>query len=366
MKKPSILIFNWRCWQNPESGGAEVFMYENAVRWVKAGCKVTLFTSEFTGCKKEEIVDEVKIVRSGGRYSVYWKAKEYYRRQFLKENYDVVIDVINTRPFLTPKFVNNGERIVALIYQLAREYWFYETPFPINYIGYYYLENRWLKNYIETPTVTISESTKQDLINLGFKEIFVVPVGVNFKPLDKVPEKEKHPVIAYVGRLKRAKRPDHAVKAFRIVKEKIPEAELWIIGNGYFRKDLEKMATNGVKFFSGLSDGARRELVKRAWVLVNPSVREGWGLNVVEANALGTPCIAYDVAGLRDSVKNGESGLLAEAGNVEDLAEKIVRVLNSDSMRAGLSRNALEFSKGFSWDKTAKEFLDVVEKVSLG
>ncbi len=344
-------------------GGAEVFTYENAVRWVDAGHEVTLFTSKFTGCKKDEILDGVRVMREGGKYSVYRKAKAHYRKTFSKEDYNIVIDEINTRPFLTPKFVNNGEKIVALIYQLAREYWFYETPFPISYIGYYYLENRWLKNYIYIPAVTISESTKKDLINLGFKENFVVPVGVNFKPLDKVPEKESYPVIAYVGRLKRAKRPDHAVKAFEIVKEKIPEAELWIIGNGYFKKKLEKTACSEVRFFSNLSDEERRELIKRAWVLVNPSVREGFGLNVIEANGLGVPCVAYDVHGLRDSIQNGETGLFVKSGSVQALAEGLLRVLEDEGLREKLSKNALEYSRVFSWDKTAGEFMKIFEEM---
>ncbi|MFX0201448.1 MAG: glycosyltransferase family 4 protein, partial [Candidatus Hodarchaeota archaeon] len=179
-------------------------------------------------------------------------------------------------------------------------------------------------------------------------------------PLSKVPEKESYPVVAYVGRLKKAKRPDHAIKAFRIVKEEFPEAELWIIGNGYFRKDLENMATNGLRFFSGVSDEERRGWVSRAWVLVNPSVREGFGLNVVEANALGTPCVVYDVPGLRDSVKNYRTGLLAEGGNVLDLSNKLILVLKDDTLRERLSSNALEFSKNFDWDTSAREFEGVL------
>jgi glycosyltransferase involved in cell wall biosynthesis len=356
MEKLKILWFNWRCWLNPEMGGAEVFTYENAKRWVRTGHEVTLFTSEFPNCRKEEIVDGVRVVRDGGKYSVYWRAKKYYRKRFSKEGYDFVVDEINTQPFHTPKFVNNGKKIVALIHQLAREYWFYETAFPLSYIGYHFLEKRWLTNYVDIPTVTVSESTKQDLLDLGFKEVFVVPEGLNFKPLSEVPEKESYPVIVYVGRLKRAKRPDHAVKAFQIVKEKIPQAELWIVGDGYFRNDLENMATNGLRFFGSVSDEERRKWVSRAWVLVNPSVREGFGLNVVEANALGTPCIAYDVAGLRDSVKNDGTGLLAEAGSVEDLANKLIMVLEDDTLRERLNRNSLEFSRSFDWDTSAREF----------
>jgi glycosyltransferase involved in cell wall biosynthesis len=341
-------------------GGAEVFTREVAKRWVKAGHEVTLFTSEFLNCKREETVDGVRIVRAGGRYSVYWKAKKYYKNRFSKEGYEVVIDEINTRPFLTPRFVNNREKIVALIHQLAREYWFYETPFPISYVGYHFLENRWLRNYVDVPTVTVSESTRQDLLSLGFKKAFVVPEGLNFTPLSEIPEKEGYPVVVYAGRLKRAKRPDHAIRAFKIVKEKFQNAELWIIGDGPFRKELERIAGEGVKFFGGLPNEERRRLLAKAWVLVNPSVREGWGLNVIEANALGTPCVAYDVAGLRDSVRNGETGLLMPNGDVEALANAIIKVLSDDKLREKLSRNAIKWAGRFSWDKTAEEFLKVI------
>lgn len=347
-------------------GGAEVFTHENIKRWVKAGHEVTLFASEFPNCRPEEVVDGVKIVRAGGKYLVYWKAKKCYRKLFSKEGYDVVVDEINTRPFLTPKFVNNGEKTIALIHQLAKEYWLYETTFPLSYIGYYYLEKMWLKNYFDVPTVTVSESTRQDLMDLGFQDVLVVPEGLNFKPLNHVPEKENYPVVVYAGRLKRAKRPDHAIKAFAIVKENIPEAELWIIGDGYFKKDLEKIATSEVKFFGSVSNGERRELVKRAWILINPSVREGFGLNVVEANALGTPCVAYDVAGLRDSVKNGETGLLAESGSVDALADKIVMILKDDALRGRMSRDALAYSRKFSWDEAAEAFLKVIQCIIDG
>jgi glycosyltransferase involved in cell wall biosynthesis len=343
-------------------GGAEVFTREVAKSWVQAGHEVTLFTSEFSKCKREEVLDGVRVVRCGGRFSVYWRAKRYYEELFSRERYDFVVDEINTRPFFTPKFVNKGEKVAGLIHQLAREYWFYETPFPVSYIGYHFLEDRWLKNYVNVPTVTVSESTRQDLLGLGFKKVFVVSEGLNFKPLDKLPKKEEHPVVAYVGRLKRTKRPDHAIKAFKIVREKVFDAELWVVGDGSLRQGLESIAGEGVRFFGSLNDGERRELIERAWVLVNPGIREGWGLNVVEANALGTPCVAYDVAGLRDSVKNDETGLLADSENVEDLAERLLAVLEDEELRMRLSRNALKYSRQFSWDKTAEEFMKVLER----
>jgi glycosyltransferase involved in cell wall biosynthesis len=348
-------------------GGAEVFTREIAKRMVEKGHEVTLFTSQFPNCKKEEVLDGVKIVRAGGRYSVYWNAKKFYRKYFSRERYDVIIDEINTRPFFTPKFVTNGEKVVGLIHQLAREYWFYETPFPLSYIGYHFLEDRWLRSYVDVPTVTVSESTRQDLLELGFRKVFVIPEGLNFTPLSEVPEKEEYPVVVYAGRLKRAKRPDHAIRAFKIVKEEIPNAELWVIGDGPYKKYLERIAVDGVKFFGELSNEHRRRLLARAWVLVNPSVREGFGLNVLEANALGTPCVAYDVAGLRDSIIDGRTGLFVkENGDVEKLAEAMIKVLEDGALRKTLSENALQHCKSFSWDRTAQEFEKVLKEMVSG
>jgi glycosyltransferase involved in cell wall biosynthesis len=363
MERLKILWLNWRCWLNPAMGGAEVFTHEVAKRWVATGHEVTLFTSEFPNCKHEEILDGVRVIRSGGKYSVYRNVKKYYKKYFSKENFDVVIDEVNTRPFFTPKFVNNGERIIALIHQLAREYWFYETPFPINFIGNHFLENRWLRYYRDVRTVTVSESTRKDLIDMGFKQISVISEGLNFKPLDHIPAKESFPVVVYVGRLRKAKRPDHAIRAFRIVRDRFPKSELWVIGDGSYKNDLQKMAGNGVRFFTRLSNDKRRNLIAKAWVLVNPSVREGFGLNVIEANALGVPCVAYNVGGLKDAVVNGETGFLVEDGNVDLLGKKICQILADDVLRFKLSQNALLHSRLFSWDKVAAKFMKVINTV---
>lgn len=363
METLKILLFNWRCWLNPEMGGAEVFTREVLKRWAAQGHEVVLFTSQFNGSKSEEIVDGVKIVRAGGFYTVYGKAKQFYETHFSKEKYDIIVDEINTRPFQTPNFVKNGEKIVTLIHQLAREYWFCETPFPINLLGYYFFEDRWLKKYRGLPTVTVSESTRKDLAELGFEKTFVVGEGLNFMPLSQLSEKEKFPVAVYAGRLKKAKRPDHVVKAFRIVKKAVPDAELWIIGDGYLREKLVKIACEGVKFHASLSNEERRRLIARSWILVNPSIREGFGLNIVEANALGVPCIAYDVPGLRDAIINGKTGILTESNNIKALAGTIIQILGNDSLRLKFSQESLEYSKNFSWIDVADKFMRILKSL---
>ena len=358
-----ILWFNWRCWVNPEMGGAEVFTREVARRLVRAGHEVTLFTSEFPGCRREEVLDGVRVVRAGGRYTVYLRAWRHYLGRFMRENYDVVVDEVNTVPFFAPRFVCNGERVVALIHQLAREFWFYETPFPLSFLGYYFLEGWWLRGYVDVPTVTVSESSRRDLLGLGFRRVFVVSEGLGFGALDDLPEKEGFPVVVFVGRLKRVKRPWHALEAFRLVRRCFPRAELWVVGDGYMRRRLEGLGFDGVRFFGRVSEERKRDLLCRAWVLVHPGVREGWGLNVLEAAACGTPTVAYRVAGLCDSVRDGVTGFLARNGDVRDLANKIIRVLEDEGLRERLSRNCLEYARRFSWDRTAEEFLRVLRLV---
>ena len=360
MENLDLLWMNWRDIRNPEAGGAEVFTHEVARRWAAAGHSITLFTSSFPGCREKEVIDGVRIIRRGGRYAVYWEAKRSYYGSLRHEKYDVVVDEINTRPFLTPKFIKGKEVIFGLIHQLAREYWFYETPFPLSWIGYHILEKRWLRNYINVCVVTVSESTRKDLQDFGLKKVWVVPQGLSVRPLDSLPRKEETPTMIFVGRMKRAKLPHHAIKAYRAVSKRIPDAQLWMVGDGYLKESLKAQAPPGVRFFGKITDGEKFDLLKRAHLLVMPGLREGWGLVVTEANALGTPAVAYDVPGLRDSVKDNVTGLLVPFGDIERLSEKATRLLENEKLRGSLAKNALEWSRQFSWDNTAREFMQTI------
>lgn len=357
METIRILIMNWRDIKNPAAGGAELFTQEVAKRLVEREYKATIFSSMFDGCQRKEIIENVEIVRSGRKYSVYNKAKNFYLKH--ENEYDLVIDEINTRPFLTPKYVKN-KPIVALIHQLAREYWLYETPFPISYVGYYFLEKNWLSKYVDTTTMTVSESTKRDLVKLGFTKVHVVTQGLSVKPLKKIPKKAEKPTILFVGRLKKAKFPGHAIKSFKMIKQKIPDAQLWIVGDGYLRKRLERNSCEETIFFGKVSDELKFELMRKAHILVVPSIREGWGLVVTEANAFGTPAVAYNVPGLRDAVKNMETGILVPFSGIGELAESIMKLLADEKLLSNIQANALQWSKHFCWDKTAQEVDNII------
>ena len=353
-----VLWCNWRDKMNPEAGGAEVFTHEVMERLVKKGHEMTLFTSRFRGCQLNENINGVEVIREGNRYTVYKAVKNYlnaYGRQ-----YDLTIDEINTRPFLIPNLVDK-RKVIALIHQLAREFWFYETKFPINYIGYHYLEKKWLSNYKDILTLTVSNSTKLDLQTIGFKKVFVVPEGLSVNPLLKLREKEAAPTVVFIGRLKRAKLPDHAIKAFSIIKQEIQDARMWIIGDGYYRKKLESHNTKDVTFYGYIPSERKYELLSKAHIILVPAVREGWGLVVIEANAMGTPAIGYDVNGLRDSIRDGETGITIREKSPQAMAQQAISLLRDPDRLSKYSKNALEYSRQFSWDKTANSFQEVLD-----
>lgn len=353
-----ILWMNWRDIKNPKAGGAEVFTHEIQRRLVKKGYDMTLVCPKFTDCKPNEEIDGVKIIRKGGRYSVYSKAKLHYER--FNHDYDLVVDEINTRPFLTPKYVKD-KPLLALIHQLAREFWFYETPFPLSYLGYYYLEKKWLSYYKKIHTITVSQSTKKDLESLGFCNVSIIPNGLNITPLDKLPKKESCPTLVFLGRLEKAKLPNHALQAFSIIKKKIPTAKMWIIGDGSMKKKLERYNIPDVSFFGYVETEKKNALLSKAHLTLVPGVREGWGLVVTESNAMGTPAAAYNVAGLRDSVRNGYTGILTEKNTPESLANSAIYLLQNQSLLQKLSSNALKYARQFDWDSSAKLFEHIIK-----
>lgn len=355
-----ILWFNWRDIKHPEAGGAEVLTHEVMRRLVQRGHEMTLFCPIVEGRQSEEVIDGVHLVRNGGKYTVYSKGRSYFRKNH--EKYDFIIDEVNPRPFLNPKILN-GKPALVLFHQFIREEWQYEMPFPISYFCKIY-ENRWLTPYKRTLTLTVSESSKADLENIGFSNVKVIPMGISVKHLDKIKEKEVDPTVTFIGRLKRHKLPDHAIRAFKIIKKKIPSAKMWVIGDGYMLNDLKILGSEDITFFGRVNNDSKYDLLARSQLVLMPSIREGWGLIVSESNAMGTPVIAYNVNGLRDSVVHGTNGLLVQSNTPESLAESALEVLNDRNVLGDLSNKALEHSKKFNWDNTTDYVLAQIESMT--
>jgi glycosyltransferase involved in cell wall biosynthesis len=195
--------------------------------------------------------------------------------------------------------------VIALIHQVAREIWFHETPLPVAVIGRFWLERYWLATYRNTPTVTVSDSSKRSLQDYGLRNVKVVPEGMDPQPKNtdfNQALKESSPTFAFAGRLAWNKRPQDAIAAFAIVRRELPDARLWVMGTGPMEARLRRTATDGVGFLGRVSDAEKHDRLRRAHALLVTSVREGWGLVVTEAAAVGTPSFGYNVAGLCDSI----------------------------------------------------------------
>ncbi len=342
-----ILVFNWRDITHPAHGGAEVYTHEVLRRLVTDGHVVTLFSARSAGQSQSESIDGINHVRAGSRFGVYRAARNWYAQVGSGQEHDVVIDQINTRPFNCQAWVQDTP-VVGFAHQIAKEVWFAEFPLPAALLGRYVLEPRWLRQLRHLPTLTVSNSSRQSLLDAGLQRVVVVPEGVDV-PKAQPMTKAQSPTAIFVGRLAANKRPDHAVEAVLLARRVIPNLQIWVVGDGPLASRLSGL--DGVTLFGRVSHQEKQSLMAKAHVLVATSVREGWGLVVDEAAAVGTPAIGYDVAGLRDSI-GASGGWLVEA-RPEAMAQQLVEVMPS---LVGAKAQSIK-GGAVSWDDVADEFL---------
>lgn len=350
-----ILILNWRCPYHPRAGGAESYTYELARRLVASGHSVEWFSAAFPGASAEENIDGIRIVRAGRQWTVHWHAYKRYRRS-LRERFDAVIDEVNAVPFFTPLWADIPT--FMLIFQLEREVWWYQSPFPISAIGYA-VEPVYLMGYRNTPVFTLSESTQQDLRGIGFKgPITLMPVGIDSFSSPRA--KQRIPTFLYVGRLVPSKRVEHILHALTHFIEANGEGHLWLVGTGdpRYQQSLTRLAgklgiEQHVDFCGHVSVSEKHRLMSEAHALLMTSVREGWGLVVTEANACGTPAIVYDVPGLRDSVRHEATGLVVPPDPLS-LADAMARVFSDPDLYDRLIAEGRRWSASSSYDDAAR------------
>jgi len=370
LKIKKILWFTWKDKKNPSSGGAEIVNEELAKRLVQDGNEVILIVAGFKGALSEEIINGYKIIRLGDCWTVYWKAFQYYKKHLIGWA-DLVIDEVNVIPFFC-KFYVHPVKSILFIHQLCREIWFYQLFFPLNLIGYL-IEPIYLWLLRDRKVVTVSESTRKNLLKYGFKKenIYVISEGIEIEPLKELPKieeiKEKEPTILFLGAIRAMKRPDQIIKAFELAKKNIKNLKLWIVGGGggkYFGKIMQLIDTckykKDINYFGKVEKEKKIELLQRAHLLCVTSVKEGWGLVVTEANSQGTPVIVYNVDGLRDAVRNNETGLICRQNTPENLAKNIVEPLNNTGKYQKLRINAWQWSKEINFEKSYKDFTAII------
>jgi glycosyltransferase involved in cell wall biosynthesis len=301
-------------------------------------------------------------VREGRQWSVHLHAFRRYRSR-LRGQFDAVIDETNTIPFFTPLWA--GIPVFLMIWQLAREVWWYESRFPVNALGYA-LEPLYLRLYRQTPVLTFSASTLADLRGLGFRsDITVVPVGVEAVEIPDEP-KTGVPTFIYVGRLAPSKRVHEILEAFALFRHEHGSGRLVLVGNGpkpYVLR-LERMSArlgvaDSVEFCGWLHGAAKHERMAQAHALVMASAREGWGLVVTECNLCGTPAIVYDVPGLRDSVRQLETGLVVRP-SPSSLAEGMLRLVRDQDTYARMREEASRWSRTFTYDAGTRVVLETL------
>ncbi len=363
-----ILWLTWKDRKNPASGGAEVVNEELAKRLVADGHEVIFLVGGFEGSKQEEIKDGFKIIRVGGKWSVYLKAYQHYKK-YLSEWSDLVIDEVNTIPFFAKFYAK--QKNVLFVHQPCREIWFYQMFFPLNVIGYI-LEPIYLWLLNDRKVITVSESTKKDLIKYGFKRenISIISEGIELEPISNLEtvNKFEKPTILSLGTIRSMKRTDQILKAFEILKKDIPEAKLIIAGKKEgmygdgFIEDIEKSVyKSSIRYIGSVSKEEKVELLKKAHILAVTSIKEGWGLVVTEANSQGTPAVVYNVDGLRDSVFDNETGLICDQNTPENLAVKLGQILEDKTLYKKLQKNGLEWSKKIDFDESYKQFLNIIK-----
>ncbi|BAA80177.1 glycosyl transferase, group 1 [Aeropyrum pernix K1] len=359
-----ILWINHRDPKHPQAGGAEVRLYEIARRLVKMGHEVMVLCEKVSRLPGEEVLEGIRIKRSGGRASIHLLAPLYVRKH--GHEYDVIVDdIAHAVPWYSPLVTKTP--VVAQIHHVHQDVVYIELPKPLAWIVSR-AEKTIAKIYRRF--IAVSQSTKKELakrLGIDPDRIAVVPNGVDLEKY-RPGSKDPRPTILWAGRIKMYKNLDHLLKAYRIVKQEIPDAQLIIIGTGdqeqKMRELAKKLEPRDVHFLGKMSEQEKIMWMQRAWIIVSTSMIEGWGITITEAAACKIPAIAYNVPGLRDSVKHMETGILVEPGNIEQLAKAIAWLLTDNSLRNKLSENAYNYAQSFSWDNTAITFLNILEDIT--
>jgi len=363
--KKRILILNWWDIKNPLAGGAEVYLDEVFSRLAKKNYEITLLCCRYPGGQREETVHGVKIIRISSAKLINLTSFFWYLKH--RKKFDIVIDFTNKILYLTPFYLWSKPHIgIALdVFDkiLVEEF---------GILGYFlaFLERTLFIFYRKVNFVSISVSTKQDLIKISIpsNKIKVIYPGMSFDLISKISQ-SKEPLIVYLGRLKKYKRVDVLLRVFQNIAKLIKKTRLVIIGTGEEEINLKKFTQRlglgkSVSFLGYVNEKEKADWLKKAWVMVQPSIKEGWGLTVIEAGVQKTPTVAANVPGLRETVIDNKTGWLFDENDLKGFKEKLIRALSNQKEREKFGQNAFEFAKKFSWEKNARELRAEIDRVT--
>jgi len=346
-----FLMLNWRDPHNPQSGGAERVTKAYLEALLKRGHAVSWFANAFQGAAPEEVVDGIRIIRGGGKGSSILKARQWYRQQ---PRFDLVIDQHHGIPWFAPWW--SGTNCIAYIHEVLGPIWKAFYPWPVSSLGQW--QERWTHwLYRNVPFWTPSDSTRKQLIAHGVKEVKVIPNGTDTQPLQELELKQLRPPVrlAAVSRLAPNKRIDHVLQATRLLLRQGIECHLTIVGTGESQAQLKELANNlnidaQTRFTGHVTESEKNRILRETHLLIHTSLREGWGLNIIEANAMGTPAIVYPVGGLVDSTVNGETGIVTSHEDPQTVATAISELLQAPGLYDKLRTTAWQRAKNFQWN----------------
>lgn len=354
-----ILVVNWQDRENPLAGGAEIHLHEIFERLAARGHEITLLCGGWPGCPPRATLDGMAVHRVGTRQTFALKVRRYWAANLRAEPFDILFEDINKAPLYTPFWGAAARPVVCvphlfgatafqeLAWPLATAVWLSERPLPFAYRG--------------VPFQAISEGTADDLVHRGIPRelVKVIQPGVSFDhytPLASA--RAANPTFAYVGRLKKYKGVDLVIRAFARLAD--PSATLEIAGAGDYRPALESLTASldlggRVRFLGFIAEEEKLALLRRAWAVALASPKEGWGLTNVEAEACATPVVASDSPGIRESVRDGETGFLVRHGDIDGLAGAFRRLAASRALVEAMGAKARAFAETFTWTRAADQ-----------
>jgi glycosyltransferase involved in cell wall biosynthesis len=363
-----ILILNWQDRENPKAGGAELHLHQIFGRVAARGHEVSLLCSGWRDAASRTTLDGIDVHRVGSRHTYPFLAHRYYRRHLASRRFDVVIEDLNKAPLYTPLW--GLDCVVGLVHHLFGATAFRETAAPL--AAALWLAERpigWV--YRDVPFEAVSESTALDLVRRGIPRdhIRVIYNGVDIAFL--TPDRSArspHPLFVYVGRLKRYKGVDIVIRAFAVLRDAL--ATLDIAGMGDDRPRLEALTRElgvqeSVRFLGFIPEEAKVNLLRRAWAATLASPKEGWGISNMEAAACGTPVIASDAPGIRESVIDGQTGLLVPHGDIAAMTAAMRRLADSASLVESMGEAGRRFAERFTWDKSADDTISHLDGVLM-
>ncbi len=366
-KRVRFLMLNWRDPENPLSGGAERVTQGYLAALAERGHEVFWFSYEFPGCAPETTIDGIRIVRGGNKGTSILKARSWHARQ---ERFDLVIDQHHGIPWFAPWWC--GTSCISYIHEVLGPIWNAFYKFPWNVIGRN--QERWTQwLYRNVIFWTACESTRDDLMRNGVRQVKIIRYGVHTQALRRLESKPLDgPLrLIVVSRLAPNKRIDHAVRTLAELKKSGTAAELTVVGTGDTEPLLRTTAQecgvmDQVRLTGGLPEKDKDLLLAGSHLLLHTSQREGWGLNVIEANAMGTPAAVYPVAGLRESTLDNETGVVARAETPEALAARITELIRQPALYERYRVAAWERAKTFHWSKILPPACDWLEEMGGG